>query len=265
MSQRSQVAKSGSSPIEQCSAACAAPGRTSGGEPGLGQRVVRDRPPDRGGAQRARPAGRAAPRRSPRRSGWRRLRNETTWWETSTSPTREPALAPRPVDALLHDRDVGDLAGRRGVVGVGPGDHGDVVVEVERLDQVGLAAVDVDRAARARCCGPGRRRRCRPPGRSRTRRAGPGAPPVERMSARSAARRRSVQYQPEGRRRSSPASVSASTTSRASGRRARGRPWSAAAPARPRTGAGRARRGCAGSNTVASTGRPSSASGWCTR
>src|SRR6201999_1490160 len=59
----------------------------------------------------------------------------------------EPALAPALLAMLGHDADVGDLAGRGGVAGVGPTDHGDVLVEVELLDQVGLAAMHVDRAA----------------------------------------------------------------------------------------------------------------------
>ena len=52
MSQRSQVAKSGSSPIEQCSAACAAPGRSGAARPASSSDVVGHRPPDRAGAQR---------------------------------------------------------------------------------------------------------------------------------------------------------------------------------------------------------------------
>ena len=52
MSQRSQVANSGSSPIEACSAAWAAPGRSALRDAGLVEHVVGQRPPDRGGLQR---------------------------------------------------------------------------------------------------------------------------------------------------------------------------------------------------------------------
>ena len=52
MSQRSQVANSGSSPIEQCSAACAAPGMSAAARPASASAVLGHGPPDRGGAQR---------------------------------------------------------------------------------------------------------------------------------------------------------------------------------------------------------------------
>ena len=48
MSQRSQVANSGSSPIEACSAAWAAPGRSASATPDSVEHVVGQRPPDRG-------------------------------------------------------------------------------------------------------------------------------------------------------------------------------------------------------------------------
>ena len=54
MSQRSQVANSGSSPIGQCSAACSGAGEARRGRPALEQRGVVDGLPDRAGAQRLR-------------------------------------------------------------------------------------------------------------------------------------------------------------------------------------------------------------------
>ena len=54
MSQRSQVAKSGSRPIEACSAACRAPRQALRVDPGGVQLVLGDRPPDGPGAQGAR-------------------------------------------------------------------------------------------------------------------------------------------------------------------------------------------------------------------
>ena len=53
MSHRSQVATSGSRPIEACSAACAAPGSSAALDAGSAQHVVGHRPPDRLGAQLA--------------------------------------------------------------------------------------------------------------------------------------------------------------------------------------------------------------------
>src|SRR6185436_11215868 len=47
---------------------------------------------------------------------------------------------------LVQDRDVGDLAGRGEVVGVGAFEDGDVVLQVEGADQVRLALVQVHRA-----------------------------------------------------------------------------------------------------------------------
>ena len=146
MSHRSHVANSGSSPIEQCSAAWAEPGQVGGEEaraPRAGRRGASTTPPGWGGSARA---GRAAPRRSrrPRAAGG--------------GGTTPPGGRPRPCRARSGPRPrcggrsprttviVGELAGRRGVGHLGPVDHRDVVVEVERLDEPGLAAVDVDRA-----------------------------------------------------------------------------------------------------------------------
>ena len=65
-------------------------GRRRAGRPaasaGLGEHVVGQGPPHGGGLQLPARAGRAAPRRSPRREGTFRFRKDTTWWETRTSP-----------------------------------------------------------------------------------------------------------------------------------------------------------------------------------
>ena len=54
MSHRSQVANSGSSPIDACSAACAAPGTSRGVDAAGLELLGRQRPPDRLGLQMAR-------------------------------------------------------------------------------------------------------------------------------------------------------------------------------------------------------------------
>ena len=147
MSQRSQVAKSGSSPIEQCSAAWAAPGQVGG---------------ERGRSRRARRRG-----ASTRRPGCARVCTGQVERHLVDHVARRagggggrtpPGGRPRPcrgeiraspqsaVLDLVDEGDVGELAGGRGVGHLGPVDHRDVVVEVERLDEPGLAPVDVDRA-----------------------------------------------------------------------------------------------------------------------
>ena len=147
----------------------------------------------------------------------------------------EPARAPVAALALGDDADVGDLAGGGGVVGVGR-------ARSRRRGRRG-------RATRPARCRPGARRprprgrwrgrstasTCRSPGRSRSRPAATGLPPAERMSVRSAARRRSVQNQPRGRRRSRPSSTSASSSAargraeqRAGRRRSAASSWAAA-------------------------------------
>src|SRR4051812_27352596 len=55
-------------------------------------------------------------------------------------------LAPGLGFLSVEDSDVGEVAGRGGVVGFGGGDQGDGVLEVEEIDQVGLALVQVDGA-----------------------------------------------------------------------------------------------------------------------
>ena len=116
------------------------------GQAGLGDDVVGQRPPHRLRAQRA--LGQVERLlRSTSPPGWRRLRKDTTWWVTSTSPSESSQPAPRPALAGADDADVGDLA-RRGAVRRRRRARidRDVVLEVEVLDQPGLALVHVDRA-----------------------------------------------------------------------------------------------------------------------
>ena len=245
MSQRSQVAKSGSRPIEQCSAACAEPGRSSGGEPGRLEGVVGDRPPDAAGAQHALGeverllADHLAAGLTPHQVG-HDLVGDLDLAEG------QPAVAPAAVVLLGDDRDVGGLAGGGGVRRVGAADHGDVLVEVERLDQPGLAAMDVDRTGvggRVRAAGvdgadhpAGRRPRPAPPagrrssGCRRGRWPGAGRSRTSRGSGAAAARPGSAGRRRRGR----------------SARTSAGRPRSAGARRPRRTGAGRGRRGSTG-------------------
>ena len=144
MSQRSQVAKSGSRPIEQCSAACAEPGRSTVASPAASRAWSGTVHQTACGAQRALgeverlladhlAAGLAA----------HQVRHDLVG--DVDLAHGQPAVAPAAVVLLRDDRDVGGLASGGGVGRVGAADHGDVLVEVERLDQPGLAAVDVDR------------------------------------------------------------------------------------------------------------------------
>ncbi len=215
MSQRSQVANSGSSPIEQCSAAWAAPGRSAVSRPASVRAsggtvhhtaVVRS---DCGGQVERLLAEDLAAGLAPHEVGDDLVRHVDL-------AQREPALAPPAVLPLGDHRDVGDLAGRGGVVDVATLEVGDPLLEVEALDQPGLAAVHVDRTGVGGAVGPTAVDGADHP-------AGAGldqlhlAEPPDLMSARSAARRWSVQNHASARRRSSPASASARTRSRAPG------------------------------------------------
>ena len=111
-------------------------------------------------------------------------------------------------------------------------------------------------------CARARRRPCRAAGRCPPRRPGPGRPPPPRMSARSVARSRPVQYHPAAAgaaARGRPAAATAGAA-RAEQRQVRRSSGSSAAAAH-RCGASTC--GLPGSSTVASTGRPNSVSGWC--
>ena len=145
MSQRSQVAKSGSRPIEQCSAACAEPGRSIVASPLGLEGVVGDGPPDGRGAQRA--LGEVERLLADHLAAGLTAHQERHDLVGDVDLAHgQPAVAPAAVVLLRDDRDVGGLASGGGVGRVGAADHGDVLLEVERLDQPGLAAVDVDRA-----------------------------------------------------------------------------------------------------------------------
>ena len=118
MSQRSQVANSGSRPIEACSAAWAAPGRSASASAGLGEHVVGQRPPHRRGLQH--PLGQVerlladhlARGHPPLQEGHHLVGDPHV-------AQAQPGLAPGHRLALAEDLDVGDLAGRGRVVGVG--------------------------------------------------------------------------------------------------------------------------------------------------
>ena len=196
----------------------------------------------------------------------RRRRNETTWLVTSTVPKDRVTCSQDRGVRGLDDVDLGDVAGDRRPVRLGPAHQGDLLVEVERGHQVGLALVHVDGARVHRRVRGGavdraeqpagalldqaRPARRPPPGCRRGRwpaRAGPVQP------GRAAAQQPAVDevLGHLGRR---PART-------APGRRPRSGGSSAAAAHR----CGASTYGLAGSSTVASTGWPNSASGWCTR
>ena len=167
MSQRSQVANSGSSPIEACSAACAAPGqvarrrarRPRAAPAGSVHQTARGR---RGSAR----AGRAAPRRAPRPTGTRRSQEGHDLVGHAHVAQADPGQPPGDVLALAGDLDVGDLAGRGAS---SPGRRAPTgrrrSLEVERAHEVGLALVEVDRALVHGAVRGRRRRRCRRAGR----------------------------------------------------------------------------------------------------
>ena len=121
MSQRSQAANSGSRPIEACSAACAAPARSTPWRPARLAGPA-NRPPHRPGAQRAR---RQVERSSPR------LRRS----QRGAGRTRPPGGSPRP---------------RRSTPGPRPTPPAQSV-----------AATSIPVSSRARCCSRDRRRSTR--------------------------------------------------------------------------------------------------------
>ena len=190
---------------------------------------------------------------------------------TSTAPKRQLDRAPAPAGARTEP--MSNVADRRGRASTSPGRRASTsargVVEVELVDDVGLrpgarrprrcarcacAAVAVDGAEHPAGAGLDDRApalaRCRAgrPWSAARSRAGPvpaARPAAQQPRARRARRRSGRRRRAEDVGRS--ASVSGS---------------SAAAAAQVRR---RARRGCPGRARVASTGRPNSASGWCTR
>ena len=229
MSQRSQVANSGSSPIEACSAACAAPGKSRRRRRPGEQRPASTASPHRPGAQRR--AGRSSgvsPSTSPVRAA--AAGSATTWL------SRRPCRSAAPVDGARvgrdgssDDRDVGDVARRGGVVRVARPAPARRVLEVERprprrsrpgAGRPRRRAPSVGRRRRRRCRAaarcrldhPHRRaagcRACRRRGRAR------GAASTSRPAVGEAARGDQVVQQQLGRRRrtsSQSASVSGSS------------------------------------------------------
>ena len=145
MSQRSQVAKSGSSPIEQCSAAWAAPGRSTAARPAASRAssgtvhqtaVVRS-------VRSGRSSG-SSPSTSPDGLAAQQVGDDLVGHVDLAE--REPARAPAPVRPARRRSRCRWSRGRWWSSRVGAADHRDVLVEVERLDEPGLAAVHVDRA-----------------------------------------------------------------------------------------------------------------------
>ncbi len=145
MSQRSQVANSGSSPIAACSAACAAPGTSPGssrglGEPGLVHGVAARRGCAAGGRQVQRFLAEHLTAAQPLAQEGHDLAGDVDRDE------REPDALQGAAAQLLDHRDVGDLAGRGGEVRVVAVHQRDGVLEVERVDHPALALVEVDGA-----------------------------------------------------------------------------------------------------------------------
>ena len=269
MSQRSQVATSGSRPIAQCSAAWIAPGSwrgpTAAASKSLPGSVHHDRARTEGRPAAARGDARRRPRWSTRASG----RNPTTWFVTCTSPNHSSASPSARRSADVDDRDVRDVACLRVEVGVGLGDHRHPIGR-GRAPGPGTARPDAGRRARdAACRTRGARRTVPssspvPPARSDTRgpdprgcrRRGAGVCVrcratvpcrcvAQRAHRRSAARATSFGLRTEERAASS---SGASGSSRAAQRRC-----------------GSSTYGFVGSITAASAGRSNSSSGCCAR
>ena len=173
MSHRSQVAKSGSSPIEACSAACAAPGTSAAASPA-----------------RSRPAS-STVHQTARVRRWRgrqvqRLLAEHLAGDHAPAQERDHLVghldacrrtasrAPRPACCAVSTTSM-SVTSRATVVQSGSArpTTGHLLVEVERGDQVGLALVHVDRAVVDAWRARRRRRRCRAAGRCPPR---PGPP-----------------------------------------------------------------------------------------
>ena len=240
MSQRSQVANSGSSPIEQCSAACAEPGQVGGGE-AAARRAASSGTVHQTAWVRQRPLGeveRLLVDHLARRAG---VAGGTTRPGGRPRPCRARAgrRPSRGARARRTMRDVGQLARRGGVVDLGAVDHRDVLVEVERVDEPGLAAVHVDRAGVG-----GARGRCEASTVPRTRpvdasTSETGRPPPERMSARSLARLR-IGPEPAAGAAPEQPGLGQLVEQRAGGRpeQRAGRPRVSGSSARRRTGAG---------------------------
>ena len=256
MSQRSQVANSGSSPIAACSAACSAPGTRARSTPTASSAA----------SSRSYQTARVCSVCRGRSSGT----VSSTCRRCAAAGTPPPAWSPSPrrtpprTGAAFPAGEHGGprcrpSSGRRSpvrVLGVHQGDAG-VEVEVVARRSSRRGAGRPRRGARWRA--PSRRRRCRASDRCPP----PPRPPARRPSPRMSTRARGPLpgRGPEpagGRRRSTPSATSSSSTAAAHG--------PAEHPADVGVGqrqlgrrAGqlraRARRGCAGSSTQPSTGR----------
>ena len=204
MSQRSQVANSGSRPIEACSAACAAPGTSAAAEPGPGQAVRVDGPPDRAGPQ--------VPGRQVERLLAEHLAGDHPAAQEGDDlvghldgPERQRDVLPRRGWSSVSTTSMSVTS--RAVV-VSPGRPGSTiatcVVEVERATpgRSRPGARRPRRRATVACAAPPSTVPSSRPVSSSTRPT--GRPPTPRMSARSLARSGRVQNSPAARRRSSP-------------------------------------------------------------
>ena len=189
MSHRSQVANSGSRPIEACSAACAAPGTSAGGEPGAARaRLGRPstRPP---GCAAGAAAGRAAPRRGPRRSRPAGAGRRRPGW--SPRPCRRTASR-RAQDARLRglERRRMSVMSRAYVVQSGSArvDQRDVRRSRSSESTRGRSRPGAGRPRRRAtvACAAPRVDRAEQPAGARPRPARPAGRPSPRMSARSA-------------------------------------------------------------------------------
>ena len=226
---------------------------------------LRQRPPHRAGPQRA------------RRQLQRLLTEHLPGAAAAASGRRPPGWSPRPCRSTGSPRASSTCAASRairmsvtsravrGVVGL-RGLHERDVRRPGRAVARRTSRPGGDRPPRrGRSCGRTARRPCRAAGRCPPRR--PGWAPRRRRGCRPGRRPgpRRVQNQPVGRRRSSPRRPGRRTTSAVDGpnsSRSGSVSGSSAAAAHrcgPRT------YGLSGSSTVASTGRPKIAAGWCTR
>ena len=253
MSQRSQVANSGSRPIEAVLGGVGRARQVGRGEPGLGERRRRAPSTTRPWSAGCARAGRAAPRRSPRRHGLPALEERHDLvgdLDRRRASSRHVAPARWRSRSATIAMSVTSRAVRR-VVRVAAVDHGDVVVEVERRRPArSRPGGRRPRPAWAVACGARRRRRCRPPGRCRPRPAATGAAAGRRGCRRGRLARPAVGPEPAAR---PPAQQPARRRAASTQRRAAVGPNSGRSASvqrqllrRRRTGAGRARTGCRG-------------------
>ena len=263
MSQRSQVANSGSRPIEACSAAWAAPPRSTPAA------VSASAWP----AETVHHTARVSRWRGGRSSGvspsdlagvvTRRVKL-TTWRVTWTSPKRTSAWPQRHRAGVRRGPRSRSRPWRWWCTRartVRPGRPGRRCP----ASPPGSCRPDAGRPRpRGRSGAPRARRPCRPAGPVASSTTRTGARPAPRRPAAAAASRR-IQYQPAARRRSRPAWVRSSTTVRAAGPKSSRSCSVSGSSAAAAHRCGASTYGLPGSRTVASTGCRSRISGWCTR